>query len=67
MSYYENEEEKIYLLLEFIEPLAIIALNLPYAIWNRFIFSLSHICHQANRIKFPNWKDNLPEDQFINF
>ena len=66
LFHYENEEEKIYLLLEFIEPLAIIALNLPYAIKNRFIFSLSHICHQANRIKFPNWRDDLPEDQFIN-
>ena len=62
-----SEEEKLYLLIEFIESLAIVALNLPDAIRARFIFSLSHICHQANRIRNSNWVDNLPRDRYINF
>ena len=66
LSHYDDEEKK-YLLAEFIESLAIVALNLPHAIRARFIFSLSHICHQANRIKAPNWADDLPNDRSINF
>ena len=66
ISHYD-EKEKLYLLVEFIETLAIVALNLPYAIRSRFIFSLSHICHQANRIKNSDWKDDLSNDRSINF
>ena len=62
-----NDEEKFYLIIEFIEPLAIVALSLPYAIRSRFIFSLSHICHQANRVKDPNWRDDLSDDRSIKF
>ena len=47
-----NEKEKLYLLAEFIKPLAVVALNLPHAIRTRFIFSLSHICHQPNLCDF---------------
>ncbi|MFC1734101.1 hypothetical protein ACFL6I_27675, partial [candidate division KSB1 bacterium] len=39
----------------------------PYAIRSRFIFSVSHICHQANRVRLSKWKDDLPNDKSINF
>jgi len=62
-----NEDENIYIVSEFIEPLATLCLNFPYAIRGRFIFSVSHLSHQANMKKVSNWKDNLATDKSINF
>ncbi len=62
-----SEEENKYIVNEFIEPLATLCLNLPYAIRGRFIFSVSHLSHQANMKKVSNWKDNLAPDKSINF
>jgi hypothetical protein len=58
-------EDKLYLLVEFVNPIAFFALNLPYAIQSRFIFSITHLCHQANRFKLPDYKDDLPNDPEI--
>jgi hypothetical protein len=58
-------EDKLYLLVEFVNPIAFFALNLPYAIQSRFIFSITHLCHQANRFKFPGYKDDLTNDENI--
>jgi len=62
-----DEEKNIYIVNEFIEPLATLCLNLPYAIRGRFIFSVSHLSHQANMKRIENWKDNLASDNSINF
>ncbi len=62
-----KEDEKFALILEFIEPLAVLLHDLPYSTKNRFIFSLSHLCHQANRYAVEGWKDNLCNDKKINY
>ena len=62
-----SEQEKFNLLVEFLEPLLVFLHDLPYSINNRFIFSLSHLCHQANRYTLDEWKDDLPEDSSIKY
>jgi len=60
-----NEQKKLDIIVEFIEPLYITAISLPNAIKDRFTYSLTHLCHQANRYKINNWQDNLPEEYYI--
>jgi len=58
-----NDDEKLEALFEFVDPIATISLNLPYAIQSRFYFAIAHLCHQANKAKLKReWKDDLPED-----
>ncbi len=58
-----SEDEKLEALFEFVDPIATISLNLPYAIQSRFYFAIAHLCHQANKVKLKReWKDDLPED-----
>ena len=44
-----NDDEMMEALDEFIEPIAIIALSLPYTICLRFIVAITHLCRQANQ------------------
>lgn len=64
-----GESEKISLLFEFVDRDATIALNLPYAIKQRFYFATAHLSHQANRYRNrQGWKDDastLPNDRKI--
>jgi len=62
-----SEDEVFYLHIHFLEPLVAYANDLPYAIRDRFIYSLSHLCHQANMLKYTDTKDNLEEDHKIKF
>jgi hypothetical protein len=63
-----GEEERFYLVYEFIEPLCTMCLNFPYVIRSRFIFSATHLSHQANMALLgKHWKDDLPKDNSINF
>lgn len=63
-----SQEEKFFVTVEFIEPLAITALTLPYSIRSRFIFATAHLCHQANRsFRDKTWIDDLPSDDEIDF
>ncbi len=62
-----NDQEKLDLLVEFIYHSATVGLNLPYVIRSRFIYSVAHLCHQANQIKQSEWKDDLPIDEEIYF
>ena len=63
-----NDKEKLNVAVEFVDPLATIALNLPYVIRSRFIFATAHLCHQAGKTKAPQgWKDNLALDDEIYF
>lgn len=53
---------------EFIDPLATLALNLPYVIRSRFIFATAHLSNQANSAKLgKTWSDDLPLDDEIFF
>lgn len=53
---------------EFVDPLATIALNLPYVIRSRFIFAAAHLSHQAGRTNVAKgWKDDLALDDEIYF
>lgn len=64
-----DEKGKLSIAVEFVNPLATIALNLPYVIRSRFIFAAAHLSHQAARaLATTGWKDDeLPLDQEINF
>lgn len=49
--------------VNFIDPVATVALNLPYVIRSRFIFASAHLCHQANyALQGAIWKDDFPLD-----
>ncbi|BCM23829.1 hypothetical protein [Methyloradius palustris] len=63
-----GDDEKMSILHDYVNPLAITALNLPYAIRSRLIFGNAHLSHQANRfIDGEEWKDDLPLDDAIYF
>jgi hypothetical protein len=58
-----SNEEKLTACREFIDPLATVAVGLPYAIKARFVFAIAHLCHQANRARQgQDWQDNLTWD-----
>jgi hypothetical protein len=61
-----SEEDKMRANLEFIDPLATVAVCRPSVIRSRFAFAAAHLCHQANRAKQGKaWRDDLPLDQKI--
>jgi hypothetical protein len=63
-----TDQEKLDAACEFIDPIATVALTLPYVIRSRFIFATAHLCHQANRSRDArDWKDDLPLDDEIYF
>lgn len=61
-----TDQEKLDTVHEFIDPVAIVSLNLPAVIRARFAFAAAHLCHQANRaLDGPDWKDDLRMDHQI--
>lgn len=63
----KSDEGKDELVIEFIDSPTTVALNLPYVIRSRFIYSIAHLCHQANQTQEGKWKDDLPIDTEIYF
>jgi hypothetical protein len=62
------DQEKLDAAHEFINPVAIVGLTLPYVIRSRFIFAVAHLCHQANRSRDGvKWRDDFPLDDEIYF
>lgn len=60
--------DQLSILMEFVEPIATTAVGAPYALRSRFIFSVSHLCHQANRFVHKHWPESsLPDDRSINY
>jgi hypothetical protein len=58
-----GQQQQLDAAVDFINPLATVAINLPYVIRSRFIFSAAHLCHQAHRAKQGSaWKDEFPLD-----
>jgi hypothetical protein len=60
-----EEEELHRTVVEFVAPTATLALLMPHVIRSRFIYSVAHLSHQANRLKLNNWSDDLPIDTEI--
>ena len=61
-----DEDQDLELLHEFVDPIATVVLNLPYAIQSRFIFTTTHLSHQANKALLgTTWRDDLPDDRKI--
>ncbi len=67
LDHSESDDKRRQIVFEFVTPIATLAINLPYVIRSRFIYSVVHLCHQANRIKQPEWIDYLPPDDDIYF
>ena len=62
-----DEKEQYNIVTEHISPIATLALNKPYIIRSRFIYSIAHLSHQANKFNQEEWKDDLPNDKEIYF
>jgi hypothetical protein len=63
-----SENERLALVFEFVDPIAVLAANLPQIVRSRFIFAIVQLSHQANKVLDKvNWKDDLPNDKGINF
>ncbi len=63
-----DDDQKLAATQEFIHPIGTVGLTLPYVIRSRFIFSVAHLCHQANWSREgKSWKDDLPLDGEIYF
>jgi len=60
--------DQMLLLMEIVDPIATTAIGAPHALRSRFIYSISHLSHQANCITRPGWKESqLPSDNEINY
>lgn len=58
-----GKQQQLDAAVDFIDPVATVAINLPYVIRSRFIFAAAHLCHQANRAKQGSaWRDEFPLD-----
>lgn len=63
----DDEQRRLNIICEFVEPISIVAINLPYIIRSRFIYSTAHLSHQANQSRYTDWKDDFPLDSEIYF
>lgn len=50
-------EDQLLFLMKAVEPIARAALESPYALRSRFIFSAAHLCHQANFVMRKDWNE----------
>lgn len=62
-----DDDTKWRMLVEFIAPFATLAINMPYVISYRFIYSICHLCHQSNLTKDPKRIDKFPLEKDIDF
>ncbi|NVL36977.1 hypothetical protein [Pseudomonas syringae] len=63
-----DDRKKLDAIVDFINPIATVAINMPYVIRSRFIFATAHLSHQANRAKLgAAWKDEFPLDGEVYF
>lgn len=62
-----DPKEKHTILFEFVSPLTTLTLNMPYIIRSRFIYSITHLSHQANQLNQEAWGDDLCSNNEIYF
>ena len=61
-----DESERLAIVSEFLEPLASFLLNAPHLLAQRFVYSVSHLAHQANLLTRAGAKeDDLPDERNI--
>ncbi|TPN46368.1 hypothetical protein [Mesorhizobium sp. B1-1-7] len=59
-----TDQRKLDVLVEFVSPIASLALGMPYSIRSRFLFAAVHLCHQVNQLQHgKRWVDKLPPDR----
>jgi hypothetical protein len=62
-----DEDDLFEIAITFVDPLATVAMNLPYVIQQRMLYAVAHLCHLANCMKMGSaWVDDLPEERKIN-
>lgn len=62
-----GDDDLFEIAIGFVDPLATVALNLPYVIQQRMLYAVAHLCHLANWTTMGDaWADDLPEDRKIN-
>lgn len=63
-----RKDDKPYIIIEFLAPLVDFCINQPYSIRNKYIFSITHLIHQARTLTDIEWADSkLPNDDKINY
>lgn len=63
----KEENDKFEIIIEFITPIATLALSMPFVIRERFIYSAVHLSHQSNYTKGINWGDEVIIENDISF
>lgn len=67
LSGYELNEQMV-LRIEFVDSISLAAIGAPYALRSRFIYAVTHLCHQANRLVIDDWKESrMPAEKSIGF
>lgn len=62
-----SDKDKLDVLVDFIYPLAIIAIDYPYKIRNRIIYSVCYLCYFSNHLLKNNPTKRLPADGSIDY
>jgi hypothetical protein len=62
-----DDDTRAKMVVEFIAPFTTLAINMPYVISYRLIYSISHLCHQSNLTKDPKRIDKFPLEKDIDF
>ena len=63
----QSDKKRYFMINEFVSPIATVALNLPYVIRSRFIYSAAHLSHQANQVSEKEWVDDFPLEKDVYF
>lgn len=62
-----SDKQKLDLLIDFVYPLAILAIDYPYKIRNRIIYSACYLCYFSNYMLKHNPGRRLPSDRSIDY
>lgn len=63
----KDDKAKMEIIVEFISPIATLAINMPNVIHSRFIYSIVHLSHQCNLTKGIKWTTDYPIERVIKF
>jgi hypothetical protein len=60
-----QEDRRASLLYTYAEPLLELSVSRPYSLRNQFIFAVTHLLHQSNKLMNPEWRDDLRTDDWF--
>lgn len=63
----KKDKAKMEIIVEFIAPIATLAINMPNVIHSRFVYSIVHLSHQCNLTKGKRWTIDYPIENEISF